>query len=52
MNHFNYSLDFLEYLKNTFATSSCCALGAGRVKPFFYSKEQDHIPFEANVPLI
>ena len=50
---FNYFLHFLEYLKNAFATSKCCALGTGRVKPFFclhvfYSRRQDHIQFEAN----
>ena len=55
VNIFNYSLlYFLEYLKNTFATSYRYALGAGKVKPFFclhdlYSREQNHIPFEVKV---
>ena len=30
-------LNFHEYLKNTNATSYRCALGAGRVKPFFFT---------------
>ena len=35
INLFNYSLYFLDYLKNTFAASQRCAVGAGKVKPFF-----------------
>ena len=57
MNLFNYSLHFLGYLKNKFATSERCAKGTSRVKSLFclhgfYSREQDHILIEANVPVM
>ena len=56
INHFNYSLNFLKYFKNTYCTSKRWALGAGRVKPFscfndFYWRAQDNILCETNVPL-